>query len=39
MGVSVFGLGYVGSVSAASLAAANHEVVGVHVNTEKVLSR
>jgi len=38
MRVSVFGLGYVGSVSAASLAAANHEVVGVDVNAEKVLA-
>jgi GDP-mannose 6-dehydrogenase len=36
MRVSVFGLGYVGSVSAASLAAADHEVVGVDVNAEKV---
>ena len=29
MRVSVFGLGYVGSVSAAALAADGHEVVGV----------
>jgi len=36
MRVSVFGLGYVGSVSAASLAAAGHEVVGVDVNEDKV---
>jgi GDP-mannose 6-dehydrogenase len=36
MRVSVFGLGYVGSVSAASLAADGHEVVGVDVNPDKV---
>jgi GDP-mannose 6-dehydrogenase len=36
MRVSVFGLGYVGSVSAASFAADGHEVVGVDVNSEKV---
>jgi GDP-mannose 6-dehydrogenase len=36
MKVSVFGLGYVGSVSAASLAADGHEVVGVDVNAGKV---
>src|SRR5258705_251857 len=36
MRVSVFGLGYVGSVSAASLAADGHQVVGVDVNTDKV---
>jgi len=36
MKVSVFGLGYVGSVSAASFAADGHEVVGVDVNTDKV---
>ena len=36
MRVSVFGLGYVGCVSAASLAADNHHVVGVDVNPEKV---
>ena len=38
MRVSVFGLGYVGSVSAASLAADGHEVVGVDVNADKVAS-
>src|SRR5437773_747133 len=36
MKVSVFGLGYVGSVSAALLAADGHEVVGVDVNADKV---
>src|SRR5688572_26490154 len=36
MKVSVFGLGYVGSVSAASFAADGHEVIGVDVNAEKV---
>jgi GDP-mannose 6-dehydrogenase len=38
MNVSVFGLGYVGSVSAASFAADGHTVVGVDVNAEKVAS-
>src|SRR5688572_3126465 len=36
MRVSVFGLGYVGSVSAASFAADGHEVVGIDVNADKV---
>jgi GDP-mannose 6-dehydrogenase len=36
MRVSVFGLGYVGSVSAASLAKAGHEVLGVDVSADKV---
>src|ERR687896_58234 len=36
MNVSVFGLGYVGSVSAASFAADGHRVVGVDVNEDKV---
>jgi GDP-mannose 6-dehydrogenase len=36
MNVAVFGLGYVGSVSAAALAADGHKVVGVDVNPEKV---
>ena len=36
MKVSVFGLGYVGSVSAASFAADGHEVVGVDINKQKV---
>jgi GDP-mannose 6-dehydrogenase len=38
MHVSVFGLGYVGSVSAASFADDGHTVVGVDVNPEKVAS-
>src|SRR5688500_4871249 len=36
MKVSVFGLGYVGSVSAACFAADGHDVVGVDVNPDKV---
>src|SRR6478609_9741292 len=35
LSVSVFGLGYVGCVSAACLAARGHAVVGVDVNPEK----
>src|SRR5262245_18382941 len=38
MKVSVFGLGYVGSVSAVSFAADGHTVVGVDVNRDKVAS-
>src|SRR3954462_11955762 len=38
MNVSVFGLGYVGSVSAASFAADGPTVVGVDVNPDKVAS-
>ena len=38
MNVSVFGLGYVGTVSAASFAADGHTVVGVDVNPDKVAS-
>jgi GDP-mannose 6-dehydrogenase len=36
MNVSVFGLGYVGCVTAACLARSGHHVVGVDVNAEKV---
>ena len=36
MKVAVFGLGYVGSVSAASFAADGHDVIGVDVNPDKV---
>src|SRR5262245_50209072 len=36
MKTSVFGLGYVGSVSAAALAADGHQIVGVDVNDGKV---
>ena len=36
MRVSVFGLGYVGSVSAASFAADGHDVIGVDVSPSKV---
>jgi GDP-mannose 6-dehydrogenase len=38
MNVSVFGLGYVGCVSAASFAGDGHQVVGVDVSADKVAS-
>lgn len=36
MRISIFGLGYIGSVTGASLAAAGHDVIGVDANADKV---
>ena len=36
MRVAVYGLGYVGTVSAVCLAECGHEVIGVDVNDDKV---
>ncbi len=36
MKISVFGLGYVGTITAACLAQMGHEVIGVDVNPEKI---
>jgi len=36
MRISIFGLGYIGSVTGASFAASGHEVIGVDANADKV---